>query len=139
MAGLADVVFPVDSLPKLNMEGVGDQSMPSGATPAPSGDLGGSGTSGDGPSQASVSTSPQGKGVGLFALGTMADEEMDVKIKDPKVSKMSSTWPSFLHPAQNTVLVLSWCGVPKSCPQITMSPRSILPEHPNATGGMFVP
>ncbi len=74
MAGLTDIVFPVDSLSKLNME---EATVPSEQGMAPS-------ISGR-PAPQAVAPSPQGKGVGVFALETMAGEEMDGKIKDPKV------------------------------------------------------
>lgn len=73
MAGLTDVVLPVDSLSKLKMEGTSEQGI------APS-------AGGGAAPKGGMSTSPQGKGVGLFALETMAGEEVDSKIKDPKVT-----------------------------------------------------
>ena len=88
MAGLTDVVFPVDSLSKLKMESSSEQGMaPSSGGPAPK------------------VASPQGKGVGLFALETMAGEEVDGKIKDPKVSRMLYNIPD-INPCEMTPVTL---------------------------------
>lgn len=73
MAGLTDVVFPVDSHPELS--GTRGNSAPSLSVP-------------QGPQGAEVSTSSQGKGVGVFALSTSPGENglpMEDQIKDPKV------------------------------------------------------
>lgn len=69
MAGLTDV-FPTDSQPNLT-------STREGLAPS----LGV-------PQEAGVSSSPQGRGVGLFALSSSPSDSglsMDDQIKDPKV------------------------------------------------------
>lgn len=77
MAGRTTLIHPVDSLPDLQVQG--DPSV-SGLTVLPHA------AKGD-----EVSASPQGKGVGVFALGSSSGDnglKMEDEIKDPKVCKV---------------------------------------------------
>lgn len=75
MAGLTEIVFPADDS-QPNLTSTRGSSAPSLGVP-------------QGAAQGTeVSCSPQGKGVGLFALSTSPGEDglsMDDQIKDPKV------------------------------------------------------
>lgn len=73
MAHLTDIVYPTGSHPKLAAAEVRGGSAPSLGVPE----------------REEVSTSPQGKGVGIFALSTSPGDNglmMEEQIKDPKVS-----------------------------------------------------
>ena len=73
MAHLTDIVFPTGSHPELATAELGGVSASSLGVPEGE----------------EVSTSPQGKGVGIFALSTSPGDNglmMEEQIKDPKVS-----------------------------------------------------
>ena len=103
MSGLTKVVYPSDSLSELSgphsrsitgAGGLGSQvtttsggAMPSAPLETPQG-------------AAEVSASPQGKGVGVFALGTSPGENgipMEEQIKDPKVEIKCTPHQYFCH------------------------------------------
>lgn len=72
MAHLTDIVYPVNSCPQLGSAEIKGGSVP--GLSVPQGE--------------EVSTSPQGKGVGVFALSTSPGDNglmMEDQIKDPKV------------------------------------------------------
>lgn len=74
MAGLTGVILPVDSYPEFN-----NIERTSGSGPSVP-------TSSSMDTGAKVSTSPQGKGVGVFAIGASGENGMRMdQIKDPKV------------------------------------------------------
>lgn len=79
MAGLTGVILPVDSYPEFNNIERTSGSGPSGSGPSVP-------TSSSMDTGAKVSTSPQGKGVGVFAIGASGENGMRMdQIKDPKV------------------------------------------------------
>lgn len=73
MAHLTDIIYPVNSCPELALTSAPSLSVPQGEE---------------------VSTSPQGKGVGIFALGTSPGDNglmLEDRIKDPKVCRYIAT------------------------------------------------
>lgn len=87
MAGRTDLVFPVNSHPDL-VNGTASLCVSNGITQG-----------------AEVSTSPQGKGVGVFALSGENGLAMEDQMKDPKVNELFLK--IFLPPSkQDLVLVI---------------------------------